>query len=134
PSDVADRSAGSSIVHIVVSMFSDRPYRLRTWQPNISRAFSTTDPGIGAPAQIHTRRLLGSCLPGSKAAINICRNAVAVTAQVQPCSLIRSRPTAGSQTSIRYDEAPCSSGNRTLVMIPVLCVIGDGPNCTSCSL
>src|SRR6266508_2281713 len=134
PSDDADRPGGSETVHIVVRKFSDRPYRLSVRQPSSSRERSTIAPGIGDPAQTHSRMLPASCLAGSYAAISICRNGVAVTAAVHPYCSIRLRPSCGSHASIRYDFAPASSGRTTLVTRPVLWVIGDGPNWTSRSV
>ena len=91
-------------------------------------------PGIGDPAQTHSRMLLASCLAGSYTAISICRNGVAVTAAVHPYFSILIRPSCGSHASIRYDFAPAISGSTTLVTRPVLWVTGDGPNCTSRSV
>ena len=59
---------------------------------------------------------------------------VAVTEAVHRNLAIRSRPSRGSQMSIRCDPAPWTSGIRMLVTSPVLCVTGDGPNCTSAAV
>src|SRR6516165_4639223 len=90
--------------------------------------------GIGDPAQTHTRRLPASCLAGSYAVISICRNGVAVTVAVHRYCSIRRSPSAGFHASIRYDFAPAIRGMITLVTRPVVWDIGEGPNCTSCSV
>lgn len=56
---------------------------------------------------------------------------MAVTVTVHPCSATLAIAASGDHDSIRYDCAPANSGRMTLVIRPVLWVIGDGPNWTS---